>query len=114
MGLGDAGCVFPPLRQFGRDDVDEPSRGLPRPCAEEHGVRPAADEKRTLPRLEEIALVVHKDARDAGYVELLQKLLCRVEMELPRRVAGVDYLKEQIGVGGLLEGRAERGEEILG
>ena len=63
--------------------------------------------------LDRVDLVEDQDARDVGELELLEHLRRSSDVLVLASVARVDDVEEQVGVGRLLEGRAEGGEEIL-
>ena len=61
----------------------------------------------------EIDLVEDEHARDVEQRQLGQELLGRLDVLGLGRVGGVDDVQQEIGVGRLLEGGAEGGEQVL-
>src|SRR6202142_3466603 len=107
------GALLPFAGKLASDAFEKRARGLAMRGADQRGVGMDPFEPAGLPRLDEVDLVEDEKARQAGEIELLEHAYHRAFVLVPRRIAGVDHVQEQVGVGSLLEGRTERREQIF-
>ena len=105
---------LPSVGEARRNHVEQRRDGAPVEGGDVDGVLLAGEEPSALLLVHPVDLVEHQQPRDLVQIEIGQELLGGLDVAVAVGIARVDDLKDEVGVGRLLEGGAERGEQVLG